>query len=96
MDLVTSLPTIVGLVAAGCTTGAFVPQVVRLRRLRSAAEISLATFLVFSIGTSLWLVYGLEIDSVPVIAANGATFALSLTVVTLKMVYDRAGSRPGK
>ena len=91
MDLAVSTPTIVGLVAAGCTTGAFVPQVTRLYRLKSAAQISLATFLAFSIGTSLWLVYGLAIGSIPVIAANAATLLLSLTLVTLKLVYDRTG-----
>jgi MtN3 and saliva related transmembrane protein len=94
MEFAPSLPTIVGLVAAGCTTGAFLPQVVRLWRLKSAAEISLATFLVYSIGTSLWLIYGLEIGSLPVIAANGATVVLSLTMVALKLVYDRAEGRP--
>jgi MtN3 and saliva related transmembrane protein len=94
MEFAPTLPTFVGLVAAACTTGAFVPQVARLWRLKSAAEISLATFLVYSIGTSLWLVYGLEIGSLPVIAANGATVVLSLTMVALKLVYGRAEGRP--
>jgi len=94
MGLTSSVPTVVGLVAAACTTGAFVPQVVRLWRLKSAAEISLATFLVYSVGTLLWLLYGLEIASLPVIAANAATLALSLTMVALKLGYDRGRGRP--
>jgi len=93
MDPALSGPTIVGLVAACCTTGAFVPQVTRLWRMKSAAEISLATFLVFSVGTSLWLVYGVFLGSLPVIAANGATLVLSLTMVALKLAYDRATRR---
>jgi len=85
---------LIGSIAAICTTGAFVPQVIRLRRLRSAGEISLVTFLVFSAGTATWLVYGLLIGSLPVIAANAATLALSLTMVTMKLSYDRRGRHP--
>jgi MtN3 and saliva related transmembrane protein len=89
MDLPAWSTTLIGSVAAICTTGAFVPQVLRVWRLKSAAEISLATFLVFSVGTLTWLVYGLLIHAVPVILANGATLLLSLTMVGLKLNYDR-------
>lgn len=85
---------LVGAVAAACTTGAFVPQVVRVWRLKSAGEISLTTFSAFAFGTLVWLVYGLLIDSVPVILANAVTLVLSLTIVFLKLNYDRAARRP--
>jgi MtN3 and saliva related transmembrane protein len=87
-------PTVVGSVAAICTTGAFVPQVVRVWRLKHANEISLTTFLVFAIGTFVWLVYGIEILSVPVIAANSVTFALALTILVLKLSYERLPQQP--
>jgi MtN3 and saliva related transmembrane protein len=89
-----SLATLVGYVAAVCTTGAFVPQVVRVWRLQSAQDISLTTFLVFSLGTAVWMVYGLLIDSLPVILANSVTLALALTIVALKLNYDRKAHRP--
>ncbi|HTT44987.1 MAG TPA: SemiSWEET transporter [Thermoplasmata archaeon] len=89
-----SLATLVGYVAAICTTGAFVPQVLRVWRLQSAQDISLTTFLVFSLGTVVWLVYGLLIDSLPVILANGVTLALALTIVALKLNFDRKVHRP--
>lgn len=85
---------LIGSIAAICTTGAFVPQVIRLRRLRSAGQISLATFAVFSFGTLTWLVYGLLIGSFPVIGANAVTLGLSLTMVALKLRYDRIARRP--
>jgi len=93
MDLPTWLPTLIGSVAAVCTTGAFVPQVVRVWRLKSAGEISLVTFLAFASGTFVWLVYGLLIGSTPVVVANAVTFVLAVTMVTLKLSYDRRASR---
>lgn len=87
------MATLVGAVAAVCTTGAFIPQVARVWRLRSASEISLATFLLFAVGTFVWLFYGLLIDSLPVILANAVTFVLAVSIVVLKLTYDRAGRR---
>src|SRR5690349_22990080 len=50
---------------ATLTTIAFVPQVMRAWRTRSSRDISLWAFVIFSIGVSLWLVYGILIDSWP-------------------------------
>lgn len=95
MDLSPGAIELVGSVAAICTTGAFVPQVARVVRLRSAEDISLTTFLVFSVGTAVWMVYGFLIDSIPVVLANAVTLVLALTIVVLKLAYDRSPSRPG-
>jgi len=80
---------LIGSIAAVFTTAAFVPQVARVWRLKRADEISLTTFLAFAVGTSVWLVYGLLIDSVPVIVANAVTLVLALSIVVLKLNYDR-------
>jgi MtN3 and saliva related transmembrane protein len=81
--------TIVGSVAATLTTVAFLPQVVRVWRLRDARDISLPTFLIFSVGLAAWLVYGLDIGSIPVIAANALTLVLAVLMVALKVKFDR-------
>lgn len=49
----------IGLVAAFSTTTAFVPQLVRVLRLKSARDISLHMFLLFSFGEAMWLMYGI-------------------------------------
>jgi MtN3 and saliva related transmembrane protein len=43
----------VGFIAAFCTTAAFVPQLVRVYKLKSARDVSLGTFLMFSVGVFL-------------------------------------------
>jgi MtN3 and saliva related transmembrane protein len=78
-----------GFVAAFCTTAAFVPQLARVVRRRSARDISLPTFLMFSIGVLLWLIYGLDTHSRPVIASNLVTLVLSVSILALKLRYDR-------
>jgi MtN3 and saliva related transmembrane protein len=90
MSLSTQAVDNIGFVAAFCTTMAFVPQSVLVVKLRSARDISLGTFLLFSIGAFLWLLYGIYSGSKPVIASNAVTLGLSLSILYLKMRYRRA------
>jgi len=82
---------VVGYMAAFLTTAAFVPQLLRVIRLRSARDISLGTFLMFSAGVFLWLIYGIYAGSKPVIASNAVTLLLSVSILGLKLWYDRKG-----
>jgi MtN3 and saliva related transmembrane protein len=91
MDPSLATITLVGSVSATLTTIAFVPQVLRVWRMRDAREISLPTFAIFSAGLVGWVVYGTEVSSVPIIAANFVTLLLALSIVGLKVRFDRAG-----
>jgi MtN3 and saliva related transmembrane protein len=89
---VTSISPVVnaiGLAAAVCTTVSFVPQLVRVWRLRSAREISTIMFSVFSLGTFLWLVYGICLRALPIILANAISLVLALAILALKLRFDR-------
>jgi len=88
-----------GYAAAICTTVAYVPQLQHVLRVRSARDISPGMFLIISLGSTLWLVYGLRLHSIPVIACNGMTFLLSVSILMLKLRYDRNAVneiKPGK
>ena len=87
------IPTLLGLGAGTLTTVAFVPQVLKTWRSKSGDDISLGMFLLFSTGVLLWLIYGILIDALPVILANAVTLVLSLTVLTLKLRYQRREHR---
>lgn len=79
----------IGYAAATMTTVSFVPQLLRVIRLRSAREISLGMFLIFSAGTLAWLVYGVLAHSAPVWIANALTLVLSVSILVLKLRFDR-------
>lgn len=74
-----------GLLAGLCTTIAFLPQVIKTWRSRSARDISLGMFLVFTVGVALWLAYGLFVGDLPLVLANGVTFVLAATILALKL-----------
>ncbi|MBX3455355.1 SemiSWEET transporter [Ferrovibrio sp.] len=79
----------VGLLAGTLTTVAYLPQVIQVWRTRSARDISLGMFLLMVSGISLWLIYGLMIGSVALIAANSVTLVLTMLVLIGKLKYGR-------
>jgi MtN3 and saliva related transmembrane protein len=80
-----SIIQIIGLLAGGCTTVAFVPQVIKTWRSRSARDLSLGMFLIFTAGVGLWLLYGFLIRDIPVIAANLITLLLAGWLLVMKL-----------
>ncbi len=76
-----------GYLAAAMTTLAFVPQAVKTIRTRDTRGISLGMYVVFTIGIAFWLVYGIALQSTPMILSNIVTFLLSATILTLKLKH---------
>ena len=83
MDLTTAL----GLAAATLTTIAFVPQVTKIWKTKSAKDVSLGMFVVFCTGVALWLAYGIMLGELPIIIANTITLVLGLAIVAMKIRY---------
>ena len=76
-----------GLFAGMLTTISFLPQVIKTWKSKSAKDLSLGMFLIFSIGVSLWLIYGIYTNNIPVIAANACTLVLCSTILYFKLKF---------
>jgi MtN3 and saliva related transmembrane protein len=81
MDAVTFL----GMAAGTLTTISFLPQVIRTWKTRSAKDISAGMFMLFCAGIFLWILYGVSINSLPVIITNIVTFILAFIILVLKL-----------
>ncbi len=86
--------TAIGLAAAFLTTLAFVPQVFHILRTKRTEGISLSMYSAFTTGVFCWLLYGILTGDLPLLLANGVTFALAMWVLILTAVSRRRQSRP--
>lgn len=75
--------TLIGLLAAFCTTCSFVPQVLQILRSGNVDGISLQMYSIFTFGITMWLIYGFILQDIPMITANTITLALALAVLFL-------------
>ncbi len=81
------IPLLIGYAAGFLTTIAFLPQLIKVIKTRSTRDISLGMFLIFSTGVFLWLIYGILIESAPVIVANLITFVMAFAIFIYKIRY---------
>lgn len=77
----------IGYLAACLTTFSLLPQIVRIRRLKEARDVSIFMPGMIAAGSVLWLIYGILISSLPVIAANSVALIISLITVVLTIHY---------
>lgn len=79
--------TLIGLIAAICTTSSFVPQVIKILRSKRTQDVSLVMYAILTTGLFLWLVYGFILHDIPLILANLISLTLSMSVLILKLKH---------
>jgi MtN3 and saliva related transmembrane protein len=83
-----NLNTTIGLTAAVCTTGSFVPQLVKIHK-QGGRDLSYAMLLLYLLGIALWLAYGLRINAAEVILANVIAGLLIIAALVMKRRAER-------
>ena len=77
----------IGALASVLTTVSFIPQVWRVWKTRSARDLSLPMYLIFTTGVALWLAYGVMLGSWPIIVGNAITVVLAGIVLAMKLKF---------
>lgn len=81
------LITVLGLVAATCTTFSFLPQALKTIQTKQIKDLSLGMYIVLTTGVILWFVYGIFIKDLPIILANGISLIFTATILFLIIKY---------
>jgi len=78
----------IGVVAALCSMGSFIPQAAKIIREHDAASVSVRMYVVTVIGFALWSVYGVLLKSWPLTGSNLVSLALAALILGLKLRYS--------
>ena len=77
----------IGSIAAILTTVSFLPQAWHSFKTRDVSGISLSMYGVFTAGVALWLLYGVLLQSWPLIIANSITLLLAIAILWMKLRF---------
>ena len=77
-----------GYLAALCTTVAFIPQAIKVYKTKHTKDISLGMFSLLNAGLIFWLIYGLMLNSYPIILANALTLIFAVYILVIKLKLD--------
>ena len=78
-----------GFFAAILTTLAFIPQLIKTLKTKTAEDVSLTTLIMFLTGVASWVIYGIQISSKPILIANVITFLLNFLILVFKLIYSK-------
>lgn len=78
---------VIGLIAAALTTGALLPQLIKVWKTKSAKDISTGMFALTSAGGLVWFIYGLFVNNFPIIIANSLAFLQAIAILFFKIKY---------
>ena len=84
---------IIGNIAAILTSLSFLPQALKTIRSGDTKAISLPMYLMFVVGVSLWLWYGIILWEIPIILANVLTLIFSTMILAVKLRNWYRGER---
>ncbi len=65
----------------------FISQIIKTWRLKETKDISLVTYVIFWTGVVLWLIYGLLIKNLPIVANNIIMLILTSMMLFFKFKY---------
>ena len=82
-----------GFSAALLTTIAFLPQLYKTWETKSADDVSLIMLILFITGLICWIIYGLKINSIPILVANVVTFIFNFSILILKVNYNKKNNK---
>jgi MtN3 and saliva related transmembrane protein len=78
MSLLSILATVTGITSSV----AMLPQAYKINKRKSAKDISPITYLYLVMASLIWVLYGLEIENLPLVISNGlGVFILSIILV---------------
>ena len=81
-----------GIVAGFLVNVSFIPQIMRVYKLKSAREISLIFNTLMLVGVIIWLIYGIALGLVSVMIWNSTGIILTGWLLFAKLKYGRVKS----
>ena len=84
-----NLISIIGTIAAICSTVSFAPQAWKIIQTRETKDISTGMYLFTVTGFAAWTTYGILLGQWPLIASNAICLVLSGFILTMNLLPQR-------
>ncbi|MFZ2071751.1 MAG: PQ-loop domain-containing transporter [Halobacteriota archaeon] len=80
--------TILGLIAGFMCIASFIPQMLKGYRTRKLDDLSYLLMSFMGSGMFLWVVYGIHINSIPVMLTNMMGIGCNIILISMKISYS--------
>ena len=80
---------VIGILAGILILSGWVPQIAKGYRTKKLTDVSSYLMILIFVGATLWLIYGMALDDVYIMGVNLAAMFLTMTVLAMKLKYER-------
>ena len=77
------------IIVGSISTLGYYTQIFKMIKRKSSADVSALTYLLFSMAAFVWLLYGLSINSFPLIITNAIVIISAFSVIVTHFHYKR-------
>jgi len=88
-----TLLAILAAISGSVMTFASLPQIYKIYKRKSAKDISAISYSFYVLGGTIWLLYGIELNSYAVILSNSLSVATSIPVLIGYFLYGRENKK---
>jgi len=81
---------LLGMIAGAVTSLGFIPQLIRGYRTRELDDVSYYMPIMLAVGMTLWLLYGVFVEGLPIIVANAFGIGCCLVLLVMKKMYSHS------
>ena len=92
MEDLVAYADIIGTIAGILVLSSFVPQIVKAYKTKKMFDVSAHLMTLIASGMFLWVIYGFIRSDPVIIGTNSAGFALNITLLAMKIRYDKMQS----
>ena len=89
LELDQTTMSIVGILAGILILSGWIPQIAKGYRTKKLDDVSSYLMILIFVGAALWLIYGLALDDVYIMGVNIAAMFLTMTVLAMKLKYEK-------
>jgi MtN3 and saliva related transmembrane protein len=79
---------ILGLIAGAVTSVGYIPQLVKGYRTKKLEDVSYLMPAILAVGMTLWLIYGVLLESIAIMVANVFGVGFSVALIIMKKIYS--------
>lgn len=77
----------IGYAAGLLITISLLPQFIKSWKTKSTKDLSFLRYVIYVLGISLWLIYGILLENWPIIVVNIITLLMAISILFLKLKY---------
>lgn len=73
------------IIAALLTTISFLPQAIRVIKTKDTSSLSLVMYIMFALGVTIWMIYGIGIRDIAIAVSNFITMIFAVIILFYKV-----------